>query len=335
MDRHTKDKRDELDVKKASDSDKSYLWTSMTLLAILFLLTISLSDKFYRPENINLVITSIALIGMLALAESLVFIINEIDLSVASIHVLSSVVVFYSLSEKNSNLIVWVLIGLGSGILTGTLNGLLVAKVKINSVITTLGTLLIAKGLSQILLKGTQIYDSKKIMTTLVEGKILFVPISALLLIGVALICFAVFKYTIIGRQVMAVGGNEKAAKASGLNVDWIKISIFSAAGLLASIAGVTFSTDHRLLTNSFGLGDEFDVILAVLIGGVSIFSRETFVVRAIVGAIFVAVIKNLLTINSVSYDLQAVMIGILVILFASANNIIKRPRSKGVDIIG
>ena len=302
---------------KFSQLFHSWYAVAIAELLILYLIIVIFSDNFISQENIYSILSSVALLGLLAMSESMVFMIGSIDLSTYAVYMLSGAAMTLFVSEYDIGFIPSALISILIGALIGIINGFFVTRIKLQPIIITIGTLLIAKGVSNILANSISNYTFPKLATVISEGKLYFIPISFLIVFMLMAICYFLLKHTIIGRQIFAVGGNEKAAQISGLNVDAIKILVYVSSSILASVAGVIFCTTPSASTKVLN-GNNFEVILAVIIGGVSIYSRAGSMIRVLLGAAFVVIIKNLLSMSFVSDNYQIILIGCLFLIFST-----------------
>lgn len=293
----------------------SFSYVALFTIIVLFALIMIFSDSFFLSLNFNSVLTGVALLGILALAESFVFLIGYIDLSITSIYLLSGVLTSLMASERKAGLFAVFLLSTTVGVALGTINGLFVVKYKIQPILASLGVLLISKGLANILITQLSDFQYPKTLMVFQKWNIINIPISFIIMIFIFACCYWLLKYTIIGRQIFAVGGNESSAKIGGLSVDKIKMLVYISAGFLASLAGIIFSYDTSLMSKNFGLGNEFDVILAVLIGGVSIYSGPSSVIRTLFGTIIVISLKYVLISNFISQYYQITLAGCLILI--------------------
>lgn len=298
----------------------SYYFSTIFKFLILNIIILIFSDRFFSHENIYSILISVALLGLLAMAECIVFIIGGIDLSIYSVYMLTGVVMTLFVAEYNSGFIPSVFVSILIGTIFGSINGFFVSKFKIQPIIITLGTMLIAKGAFRIVVKNISNYSFPKLVTVISEGKLYFFPTSFVIVIFIMVICYIILKRTTIGRQIFAIGGNEKAAQISGLKVDTIKIMVYTSSSILASLAGVIFCTNQSVSSIISKWNNDFEVILVVIIGGVGIYSRAGSIFRILLGTVYVVIIKNLLSMNSVADGYQILITGCLFIIFSIIN---------------
>jgi rhamnose transport system permease protein len=211
--------------------------------------------------------------AIMALGLTLIIIAGEIDLSVASVLGLSSAILG-ELVDKGAPLSVAIVAALIAGALCGLFNGLLVARVGLPSLVVTLGTLALFRGLAFVVLGDRAVSEFPKFLTDFgfntVPGTL--IPWPAVVFAVLAVGAFFLLHRSWIGRQLYAIGNNAEASRFSGVEVDRIKIGLFVLSGTLAALAGVVFTARFASARPDNALGFELDVITAVLLGGVSIF---------------------------------------------------------------
>jgi len=314
----------------------SALLTLMKLRTFIALFAVFVFFSFAAPNFLsaaNLILMSkhVALNAFLAMGMTFVIITGGIDLSVGSIVGLCGMVagglLIYGVDlgigyTVYFNVIEISLITLAVGVAVGFINGLLITKLNVAPFIATLGTLYVARGLALLSSDGQtfpNLVGREDLGTTgfgfLGAGSILGLPVSIWLLIIVALGAAYVARYTPLGRQIFAVGGNERAARMSGIRVDRVKMFVYMFSGFCAAIAGLIISSElmasHPATGNSF----ELNAIAAAVLGGTSMSGGRGTVGGTIIGAFVIGILSDGLVMMGVSSFWQMVIKGLVIII--------------------
>ena len=300
------------------------------LLALLLMVVVFsvCAEGFFTENNFWLVLRQVSVNTCLSVGMTLVILTGGIDLSVGSVLALSGVVMAGLLKNGLElgalNLFVGftalgaVLAGLIVGSFLGFFNGLMITILRVPPFVATLAMLTIARGLTQLWTGGAAITGLGRAFGYVGTGWFLGVPVrvwACLAIVGVALV---VLKKTRFGRYVYAVGGNERAAKLSGLNVNRIKLLVYTIAGALSAVGALIVTSKLDSATPTAGDGYELDSIAAVVIGGTSLSGGKGSVLGTVVGALIIGVLNSGLIILQVPPFWQKVIKG-LVILVAVA----------------
>jgi ribose transport system permease protein len=286
------------------------------------------SPYFLQTDNILNVLRGIAVIGIMAFGETLVIMTGSFDLSIGSVLALSSMVVAKSMTDYHLNPILAVLAGIVTGMVCGAANGLMVTRIRINSFIATLAMLSIARGLTYLVASGSNIQMRDKSVVFLGAGYLGRVPFAVIEMFFLLIVAYVFLRYTVVGRRVAAVGGNERAARLSGVRVERIRMLVFVIMGALAALAGVIKAATLSTAAVSAGTGNELDVIAAVVIGGASLAGGTGSVIGAVLGAALMGVLHNAFVMLGFPLHLQTVSIG-LVIIFAATVDKLRTSRSR------
>jgi ribose transport system permease protein len=286
------------------------VWMLLGVALILFIAT----PYFLTSSNFMAIALTASITALLAIGETFVIILGEIDLSVGAMLGFTSVITAMVL--PHAGLAMGLLAGLGAGAAAGLINGLLVTKVNMPSFIATLASLSILSGLTLYLTKGNPVGISSDAFRLIGTGHILGVPVP----IWILLVCAVVFGILLarsrFGRQVYATGDNFEAAHLSGMPVTSVKVAAFVISGVLAGVAGFILAARLGTAQPSAGKGLELTAIAAVIIGGTSLLGGRGAVVGTVIGALLLGTIDNGLNLLDVSPFLQDVVKGV-VILFA------------------
>ena len=288
----------------------------LAFVIVLVSLMILSPTAFARPANLINILKQASINGILAFGMTFVIVSGGIDLSVGSIVALSGVIAASFAHPGEYRLIVPISLALMAGLISGILNGIGVAFGNIPPFIVTLGSMTIIRGLALIASKGQPVFNVTKAFEHLAGGFILnFIPHLVITFVSVTAICAFVLTRTVFGRRVYAVGGNETTAKVSGINVNRIKISVYSISGFLAGLAGLLLASRIISGNPTSGQAYELDAIAAVIIGGVSMSGGSGKWYGTVIGALFIAVIGNGLDILNVSSNFQLVIKGSIIII--------------------
>jgi inositol transport system permease protein len=294
------------------------------LLGLVLVLSIA-TPSFLQPQNLINVVRQISVIGLLAIGVTVVIISTGIDLSLGSVLALASVVAASVAQSPDwarpmyPGLQLPVLVAFGAGLavgaLCGLINGALIAGFRIPPFIATLGMMTAARGVALIYSNGRPISGLKEEFNFIGQGSILGIPVPIIILAIVAVGAHLMLHNTRFGRHVYAVGGNEQAARVSGLNLTRIKILIYVFAGLLAGLGGLVLSARIGSGQPTLGQGAELDAIAAAVIGGTSFAGGIGTIWGTLVGALIIGVINNGLDLLNVSPFSQQVVKGVIIVI--------------------
>jgi rhamnose transport system permease protein len=293
-------------------------WESLLVIALLALIAIgnSLSPFFLTAGNFANLIAALMEVAIMALPMTLIIVAGEIDLSVESMAGLSSSILGF-LWGAGVPLTIAIPIVLVVGALGGLFNGLLVAKARLPSLVVTLGTLALFRGLALIVLGPRGVSDFPAGFTELGFGHVpgTLIPWPFVVFVGLAVLLGIVLHRTWIGRQVYAIGRNQGAARFSGVRVTRVKIGLFMLSGLVASLAGIILTSRLSSARADAAQGMTLTVVTVVLLGGVNIFGGSGSIPGVALAVLVVAVMQNALRLASVTVEVQSIALGLLLIL--------------------
>lgn len=295
----------------------------LTLLALAVLAT--QTDKFFTVDNLLNQGRLMTEVGLIATAMTFVIITGGIDLSVGSI--LGLVAILMGVFWKNLGLPLPVAIGFAMcfGTLAGFLNGVIITRFNVPPLIATLGTLALYRGIAEGVSQARSVRGYPEWFFVLGSGEFLGVPIQ-LWLLGIFIVLAAiVLGLTVWGRSVYAIGYNETAARFSGIQVDRVKLAVYSASGFAASMAAVIFVSRVSTTRSDMGTGIELDAITAVVLGGTSIFGGRGTIIGTVLGLTLIQALKNGLSLAGVKSDGTIVLIGFVLILTILISNLFHR----------
>lgn len=289
-------------------------------LALLCAVVSALSPYFLTVKNIFNVLRQFSIIGILAVGEALIIITGGIDLSIGSLVGLSGIMTGVFVTAGVPPILLCLLV-IGCGCAFGSINGLLVTRVGINPFIATLGMLSIARGTALLITGGLPISVENRI-NFLGDGHVGPVPFPVILMFVVAIIGQIFATRTLPGRNVFAVGNNERAAKLSGIRVERAKMMVFMIMGGLCALSGIVLTGTLSSAAPTAGAGYELDVIAAVVMGGASLSGGVGSIVGVIFGAALMGVLRNGFVLMGVSAYWQVVSIGVVIIAAVSLDSL-------------
>jgi ribose/xylose/arabinose/galactoside ABC-type transport system permease subunit len=274
----------------------------------------TVEPNFVSRDNLYLVSRQISFVAIVALGQLFVILHGGIDLSVGSIMALAGMVAGYCM-KLGVPPVLAVVIGIGAGLVMGTINGVLIAFVRIAPFIVTLGMLSFASGVVLGLTKGWPITEIPASFLPIAQGAFLGLPIPVWVTLVIAVVAHLVLTYTAFGRRTYAMGGNEQATFLSGINVRGIKLALYMISAGCASVAGIILVARFNSAQADTGKGWELDAIAAAVIGGTSLAGGSGSVLGVVIGACIMGVIKNGLVLMRVSSYWQTAIIGVIIVL--------------------
>lgn len=297
------------------------------LLLVGFLISL-FSPYFLTTNNLMGVFRSFSLVALMSIGMMLVIITGGIDLSVGSVMGLSSLVTALAF-QHGLPAFAAVLSGLAVGVIVGGFNGFMITWIQLPPFIATLGTLSIGRGLMYIVTKGVPVTpDVPDAFTFIGQGYIGFVPFPVVILLVMTAVFAVVMRQTRFGRHVYATGGNEVAARLSGVRTARVKFVVYVLSGLIASMAGVIAFSRFVSAEPASGFGAELDVIAAAAIGGASLSGGAGSVEGAIIGAALAGIITNGVVLLNIDTYAQQAITGCVILIAVSID--IWRVRRKG-----
>ena len=291
--------------------------------AILIIALAAASPAFLTYTNIINILRQISVIGIMAIGMTFVIATGGIDLSVGAILALVGVISTSMVAEgSDTPLVVAVLAGLGVGLLCGIFSGIFIAKLGVPEFIATLATMTIARGLCYVYTDGRPITGFRDDYKVIGGGSVGVAPIPVLIFLVVIVIGIILLNFSKFGRQVLAVGGNEKAAIVSGINAARIKFICYALSGVASAIAGIVLSSRTQTGQPAAGDGNELDAITAVVIGGASLSGGSGSIIGTVVGMLIIGVMTNGLDLLNVSSYYQQVIKGIIILIAVLSNRL-------------
>ncbi len=316
----TTTKTDALDAPRVSAGVRLLRSREAGILVALVLMVALLSlasPEFRTADNLLNNARNLSFVGIVALGQAMVMITGGIDLSAGSVWGLTAVSTAALMGQGWPTPLA-VAAGLGIAALFGLFNGLCVTKLRMPPFVPTLATMAIARALALVITRGKSINDFRP------EGDLFFglgggdtfgLPNPFLLFLVLAVVAWVMLDRTVFGRQLYAVGGNEKAAKLSGLEVDRLKLAVYVISAVLAGLAGIVEVSYLSSAIANQGLGKELSVIAAAVIGGTALTGGEGTVLGVFVGTVILEVLRNGLVLLGTDSYWQGIFVGAVIIL--------------------
>ena len=274
------------------------------------------APRFASLTNFILILLQVSVMGIISIGMLFVILSRGIDLSVGSILAISGI--FAGLLAKQELTVVNAALAFSVpillGFLCGVINGSLVAWFRLPPLIVTLGTMYAFRGLV-VWYHVNPIYQLQGWFRVLGQEKIGPIPIPVIILLIVTGIASLVLNRTRFGRYVYAVGGNEDAARASGINVKLVKLGVYSISGFFCGLAGLVFTSRLGAAQSISGMGFELVAIASVVVGGASLFGGRGTVGKTLVGALIMQVVQSGLVMLDVPSPIQQATLGLIIIV--------------------
>jgi len=312
-------------IKKLSRQNETYI----ALVALVLCLVIELrSGQFFSPNNLVDLASALIVPGMFAIGAFMVIVSGGIDVSFPALASLSVYATTKFLLDINYQGGIWlpILIVLALGAILGAVNGFLISWFDLPAMIVTLGTSSVFKGVMQGALNSTQLAVIPPGMDSFGKSA-LFVaqnpnsgltsrmPVAALFLVATLLLAFIVLRYTMYGRGLYAVGGNEVSAHRAGFNVKWIKLMLYVAVGMIASLAGLVRVCMMGQCHPTNMLGMEMMIIAGVVLGGTAITGGAGTLTGCMLGTILIVIVQNSMILLGIPTFWQGFAVGLLIII--------------------
>lgn len=309
---------------------RRYVQQFAMLIALILMITVatSLSPNFLTTANILNVTRQVALTAVLGAGMTVVIISAGIDLSIGGIIALGGAFIANTLLATNGNILLATFVGLGVGGSVGLGNGLIIAKLKIQPFIVTLAMLAITRGLVLIYTNAVPISVLQYADFGFIgQGHLLGIPVPIYIMFGIFLLTYFLLRRTKFGRYVFAIGGNERATRIAGVNVDRYKILIYVFNGLLAGLTAVIFTS--RLLSGvpTFGPGLELTAITMVILGGTSFVGGQGTIWGTLIGAAILGVLSNAMNLLNVSAFYQDLSTGVVILIAVIIDRLLRQDR--------
>lgn len=316
---------------RVASTPEAGIGTALLLLVVIGSVT---TDGFLAVDNFLNVGRQVSLLGIMAVGMTFVIVSGEIDLSVGSVYALGAIVTGMLL-QGGWSLGLAIAGGVGAGLAVGLVNGLATTKLRVPSFIVSLGTLSAARGLALIVSRGEPISltgqaTQLEMFSLIGRGKLYgLIPMQLVFMAIVFAIGALILQRSILGLRVFAVGGNQEAARLTGIDIDRVKTFGFVLTGALAAFAGILALSFLSYVQGVTGQGIELRVIAAVIIGGTALSGGSGSIWRTLIGVFIIGVLENLLVLRGISSFWQTFLIGVVIVIAAAIDRWIGKSRTR------
>lgn len=294
------------------------IFIALIVICIFFSIT---SPYFFTIKNILNFTMNTSILGLMAAGLFVSMVIGQIDVSQYSILALSTGVMVVLIRSGVSHGL-GILICIGIALACGVLNGISVAFLRINPIITTLGTMMIYRGFAFRITEAQAMGVTGPFFSFVGSGRFLGIPISVYIMVGYYLLVHAVLAYTAYGKRVYAVGGNAEASYISGIDVRMVRFWGMVVSGISAGFAGLIFVSQVGATVPTAGQAGLMDVVTAVILGGISLSGGKGRIAGTLIGVLILAVIQNGMVLLSVQGYYQMIVKGAVILLAVFVDSI-------------
>lgn len=300
--------------------------TVLALIALVVFFFAMRPDVFLTFTNVRNILYQVAILAIIAGAQTIVMVVGDFDLSVAATSALAGAVVA-SLMLGGVPLAVAILVGLAVGLLIGLANGLLIAYLNLSAFVATLATLTSVTGLAFLVTAGTTLFNLPPEFNNFGQGRLLEIPLPVFIAIVISLVLWFVLRFTTLGRRWYATGGNAEVSRLSGVNVRRARLTAFAVAGLVSAIGGILLAA--RLGSASAVQGEDnlLFSVAAVFLGMTVVRSGAANIGGTMVGVAIIGVMSNGLNILGVNAYVQQVVTGLIIIAAVTLSSLRHRER--------
>lgn len=315
---------------------KSNMTAIGAVLVIMILIASVTSPYFLDIYNLQSLIRDLAFIGMIGTAQSLLLLIGELDLSVGKIASLCGILSGMMMVNWGWNPWLSLLLALICGLTFGAINGVIVSKLRLNSMVATIGMQGVYGGVNLVLTKGKAITGIPENIYFLGKGSIGPIPMPFIFCLIVLVIVLFIVKKTKTGRYIYAIGNSKEAARILGINVDKIRILIYSIVGFISALAGILYVA--RLGSSQSAIGENWPMnsIASSVIGGVALTGGIGNPAGALIGAAIISIIQNMIVLYGVNVYWQSAVSGFVVVIaisFSSISEILRERKQKRIKL--
>lgn len=303
------------------------------LIAAIALFLSVYTESFTRTGNLRALLLGLSAIAIIAAGMTVALVSGGFDLSVGSVFALGGVVGAL-VAKSGADPLLALLAGVLTGTLVGLINGLIITKVGINPFITTLGMMGVARGATFVITQGSPVGGLPEAFRTIGQGSTLGVPNPVLIALVVIIVMDFLMRRAAIMRNIYYIGGNETAARLSGIPVDRLKIGVYMLSSTFAAFAGVISVSRFAVASPAEGLGFELLAISAAVIGGASLAGGQGTVLGALLGVLLVSLANNGMVLFRVPVYWQQLVSGLILLLAVGFDTIAQRLRNRQKGVI-
>jgi ribose/xylose/arabinose/galactoside ABC-type transport system permease subunit len=305
----------------------------LVMIVVVVALVSGVTPAFISPQNVSSLLVTAAIAAVPALGMTLALAMGALDLSIGSLQALAACTVAILLGTIGIPMSIGATILLGMTV--GLANGLIITRMGVPAFVVTLGGMSVLRGAALLITDGQSILlMDQPDFARLNSGQILGVPIPVLIALGLFAALWVVMRHTPFGQHICAIGGNEKAAQATGLHVDRVKILVFVITSATAALSGVMLTSQLMIVDGTLGVGLELQAIAIVVLGGTSLMGGNANMLGTMLAAVLISVINSALNILKVEPFYQYLALGLLLIgalaLDTLRRQVIKRAVTEG-----
>ncbi len=305
----------------------------LIMIVVVVALVTSATPAFLSPHNVSSLLVTAAIAAVPALGMTLALAMGALDLSIGSLQALAACTVAILLGTVGIPLSIGATVLLGAAV--GLANGLIVTRLGVPAFVATLGGMSVLRGAALLITDGQSILlMDQPDFARLNSGEVLGVPIPVLIALGLFAALWLVMRHTAFGQHICAIGGNEKAAQATGLHIDRVKVLVFVIVGATAALSGVMLTSQLMIVDGTLGVGLELQAIAIVVLGGTSLMGGNANMFGTLLAAVLISVINSALNILKVEPFYQYLALGLLLIgalaLDTLRRQLIKRAVTEG-----
>lgn len=296
------------------------MWSRLTskysiylVLLVMFVASTIISPVFFSAENFANISRQISITTIIAFGETLLIIAGLIDLSAGSVLALAGLLAV-SVYKSTGSLLLSMVVGIVVGIVCNFFNGIAVTKFSTPPFIATLAMMTIARGAALLYTNGQNLYQLGGFIVW-GQSSIFFIPTPVVFMVGIAAVTWYLLNHVKFGRYLYAVGGNQEAARASGINVNKTKMTAFIINGFFVGLAGVLFMSRVNAGLPNAGIGFEFEAMTSAIIGGTSFSGGIGTAMGTLVGAFIMGLLSNIMNLVGIGSYLQQIIKGVIIVL--------------------
>jgi inositol transport system permease protein len=307
-------------------------YSIFVILVVTFLISALLNRNFLSLANLSNILKQNSVIAILAFGETMLIIAGLIDLANGAVLALSGVLAV-SVYKATGSLVLASSVGLGIGVLCNLVSGTLASVFKTPPFIATLAVMTMARGFVLLYTAGQSIYQIGDFVV-LGQGSLLYIPLPIIFMVLILLVTWYILNNTRIGRSLYAIGGNEEAANASGIQVSRSKFTVYVINGIFVGLAGIIFMSRNNAGLPAAAQGYEFEALTAAVIGGTSFSGGIGTAMGTLAGAFIVGILNNIMNLLGVNSYVQQIIKGIIIALAVIMDIRAKNNRSKPRKLI-
>jgi ribose/xylose/arabinose/galactoside ABC-type transport system permease subunit len=277
---------------------------------------------FLTPQNLINILSAIAVIGIISLGQTMLIISGNFDMSVASVLGFAGIV---AVATQRFGLLPSILLALLGGVVVGAVNGIIVTRAKANPFLVTLGMQSLVYAIALMVTQSRTLYSEIPAFNVLGQGRIGRIPVSVILFLVLAVMLQIALRNTVYGRYLYAIGQNKEAARLAGIPVDRVLVSTFILCSMLAALGGIVMTSRLNSTVANAGFGFDFESIIAVVLGGSSLFGGSGGALLTVAGVLVLGVLNNTTILLGVPYEGQFIVKGAVFLAVVGLDSLVKR----------